>query len=241
VNHPPPRPSPPKPPSPMSCGHTVLSGASPRELIRSLPKAARFGVDSNVMVSHGRTRKTENLDADLGKAIADQLRERKVRGILISAAELGYITELACQMPECLCPEELGGRSYFESVADLPDWMPTRDHYPILKKDGGLLTVDNVRLAHRLCNRVDYAKNHGRSYAKDLQRVQAARLEVITRTEETKSGKPKTTVHAQLIRADAETVVIFIKDAPIEVTRRRQPRTFDKLAALIDKNPERVS
>ena len=30
------------------------------------------------------------------------------------------------------------------------------DHYPRLKAHGGHLTPDNVRLAHRLCNRRDY-------------------------------------------------------------------------------------
>ena len=36
--------------------------------------------------------------------------------ILIKAAEQGYITQLACKMPECFCPEELGGAYYFEPV-----------------------------------------------------------------------------------------------------------------------------
>jgi hypothetical protein len=49
-----------------------------------------------------------------------------VKGILIKAAEQGYITQLACKMPECFCPEELGGACYFEPVtAELSDWMPT--------------------------------------------------------------------------------------------------------------------
>lgn len=53
------------------------------------------------------------------------------------------------------CPEELGGACYFEPRGTpLTDWMPTADHYPILKTNGGHLTVDNVRLAHRLCNNV---------------------------------------------------------------------------------------
>src|SRR5437899_8902178 len=37
-----------------------------------------------------------------------------VKGTLIKAAEQGYITQLACKMPECFCPEELGGACYFE-------------------------------------------------------------------------------------------------------------------------------
>ena len=41
-------------------------------------------------------------------------------------AELGYITQMTCRMPECLCPEELGGACYFEPVAaEDTDWMPT--------------------------------------------------------------------------------------------------------------------
>jgi hypothetical protein len=44
--------------------------------------------------------------------------------------------------------------------------------------------VDNALLVHRLCNRVDYAKRIGRSYAKDMARVQAARLEAIERAKE---------------------------------------------------------
>jgi hypothetical protein len=124
----------------------------------------------------------EKLDPKRGREVADQLTKRGVHGILITAAEHGYITELACQMPQCLCPEELGGRAYFEQVSDdLPDWMPTPDHYPLLKKDGGHLTFENVRLAHRLCNRVDYSKSIGRPYAKDLARAEAARLEAIRR------------------------------------------------------------
>lgn len=105
-----------------------------------------------------------------GVAIANQLRALGVRGILPQAAEQGYIPEFACSMPECFCPAELGGRSYFEpSGTDLTDWMATVDHFPILKEQGGHKTVDNVRPGHRLCNRVDYAKRSGRTYAKDLQ------------------------------------------------------------------------
>ena len=36
------------------------------------------------------------------------------------------------------------------------DWMPTADHYPMLKMHGGRLTPDNVRLAHQVCNQRDY-------------------------------------------------------------------------------------
>jgi hypothetical protein len=127
----------------------------------------------------------EELDPERGRAAALKLRALGVTGILITAAELGYITQLACKMPECFCPEELGGACYFEKVADpMTNWAPNPDHYPRLKTEGGQLTVDNVRLAHVLCNRVDYSKRIGRSYARDLASVKAAREEAIIRMKE---------------------------------------------------------
>jgi hypothetical protein len=123
---------------------------------------------------------TAELDPERGRVVAEQLKKLQVQGILITAAQKGYITELRCQMPECLCPDELGGRGYFEPVrGGLPDWMPTHEHFPRSKAKGGHRTVDNTLLAHRLCNRVDYSKSIGRSYAKDLARVEAARLQAI--------------------------------------------------------------
>jgi hypothetical protein len=63
------------------------------------------------------------LDPERGRAVAARLRALGVKGILIKAAEPGYITELACEMPECFCPEELGGAGYFEPVTDAySDW-----------------------------------------------------------------------------------------------------------------------
>jgi hypothetical protein len=49
------------------------------------------------------------LDPERGRAVAARLRALGVKGILIKAAEQGYITQLTCKMPECFCPEELGG------------------------------------------------------------------------------------------------------------------------------------
>lgn len=106
--------------------------------------------------------------------VAEQLRELGVKGILLKAAEQGKITELACQMPDCLCPR---GRSYFQPVTpELLDWIPTNDHYPKLRHEGGKETTDNTRLAHRLCNRIDYSRSIGRPHEKDLQRVEKERL-----------------------------------------------------------------
>ena len=118
----------------------------------------------------------EAFDPERGRAAAEKLRALGVRGVLLQAAEQGRITQVVCKMPECYCPEELGGACYFEPRGTpLTDWMPTADHFPILKTKGGHLTVDNVRLAHRLCNRIDYSKQIGRPHAKDLARVKSAR------------------------------------------------------------------
>ena len=69
-------------------------------------------------------------DPERGRAAAAKLKALGVKGILIKAAEQGYITELACKMPECYCPDELGGACYFEPVTHKwsdwrSDWMPT--------------------------------------------------------------------------------------------------------------------
>jgi hypothetical protein len=115
-------------------------------------------------------------DPARGAEAARKLRALGVRGILVQAAELGYITQVACRMPECFCPEELGGACHFEPVTEeLTDWMPTVEHFPRPKRDGGQRTLDNAVLAHRLCNRIDYSISAGRPYAKDLERVRMAR------------------------------------------------------------------
>jgi hypothetical protein len=124
-------------------------------------------------------------DPERGRAAAAKLKALGVKGILIKAAEQGYITQLACKMPECFCPEELGGACHFEPVSDeLSDWMPTHEHFPRSKREGGHRDVDNAILAHRLCNRIDYSVSVGRPYAKDLERVRKAREEAIRRNNE---------------------------------------------------------
>lgn len=115
-------------------------------------------------------------DPARGAEAARKLKSLGVEGILIKAAELGYIAQVTCRMPECFCPEELGGACYFEPVtAKLSDWMPTHEHFPVSKRDGGRRSVDNAVLAHRLCNRIDYSISVGRPYARDLERVRKAR------------------------------------------------------------------
>lgn len=128
-------------------------------------------------------------DPERGKAVAAGLRDLGVKGPLIKAAEQGYITELACAMPECRCPEELGGASHFEPVTTdwsdwRSDWMPTLEHFPIPKREGGRQAVDNAILAHRLCNRLDYSITAGRSHAGDLERIERAREEGILRNKQ---------------------------------------------------------
>ena len=110
-----------------------------------------------------------------GAEAARKLESYGAKRSLIRAAELGYITEVSCGMPTCFCPEELGGRSHFE-LADksLSDWMPTFEHHPIPKRDGGRETAENVVLAHRICNRLDYSIFIGRSHKKDLERIRKA-------------------------------------------------------------------
>jgi len=116
------------------------------------------------------------LDPVRGAEAARELKALRAKRILIRAAELGYVTEVTCEMRECLCPEELGGRRYFEPVStELSDWSPTHEHFPIPKREGGKETPDNTILAHRLCNRIDYSKAVGRSHRRDLERIRRAR------------------------------------------------------------------
>ena len=121
-------------------------------------------------------------DKPMGQSISDELRAFGVHSksrsgrALLRAAELGLITDLRCAMDECLYPDELGGRRFFEVISrPLTDWIPTADHYPILQKDGGRLAADNVRLAHRLCNRVGYTTAGGIPNAKDRAKAAALR------------------------------------------------------------------
>jgi hypothetical protein len=124
------------------------------------------------------------VDPERGRAVAADLRALGVKGILIKAAEQGYITQLACKMPKCFCPEELGGAGYFDPVTEYSDWNPTHEHFPISKEDGGHRMVDNAILAHRLCNRIDYSIRVGRGHARDLERIRKAREEAIRRKTE---------------------------------------------------------
>ena len=91
--------------------------------------------------------------ADVEKAAVEKLKAWGVRGILLKLARDGQLIDVRCEMPQCYCSR---GRRHFDPISPGAEWMPTADHYPRLKMHGGLLTRDNVRLAHRLCNQRDY-------------------------------------------------------------------------------------
>ena len=142
------------------------------------------------MRSARRVMSRAELDPERGRAVAAALRKLGVKGVLIKAAEQGYITQLACKMPRCFCPEELGGANYFEPVTPkLSDWMPTHEHFPVPKRDGGRQVVDNAILAHRLCNRLDYSITVGRPHKRDLERIRRAREEAIRRARVTEDRR----------------------------------------------------
>lgn len=85
---------------------------------------------------------------------AARLRELGVGGILLRMARDGQILEIGCEMPRCYCPRD---RKHFdEKAATSVDWKLSFDHYPQLEADGGTREPGNARLAHALCNRVDY-------------------------------------------------------------------------------------
>ena len=116
-------------------------------------------------------------DLERGAAVARALRDKGVKGPLIKAAEAGYITEMKCGMPKCFCPEALGGSEYFERrTHPWSPWEPTFEHFPTPKHKGGRETPDNAVLAHRLCNKLDYADSAGWPTHKDLAKVEEARL-----------------------------------------------------------------
>ena len=76
-------------------------------------------------------------------------------GVFHVMARDGQLLELKCETPKCYCEQ---GRDFFPKppIPD-SDWDPTLDHYPILKSNGGHKEPWNVRLAHKLCNREDFA------------------------------------------------------------------------------------
>jgi hypothetical protein len=98
-------------------------------------------------------RTARNPDAG-DQTLAEDLRARGVKGVLVQMAERGQLMELRCEMPQCYCPK---GRAHFDRRSNpMTDWAPNPDHYPVPKWAHGHLGPDNVRLAHAFCNRTDY-------------------------------------------------------------------------------------
>jgi hypothetical protein len=91
-------------------------------------------------------------DAARAAAVA-QLQKLEVKGILMQLAQHGQLVDICCEMPQCYCPK---GRRCFDPRSSGSHWTPTADHYPRLKMHGGHLTAENVRLAHKLCNALDF-------------------------------------------------------------------------------------
>lgn len=109
-----------------------------------------------------------HMDDLMDLPIEEQLRALGQKGILTRP---GVVEKLECAMDECLGP---GGRGHFDRKEHPPGpWSPSVDHR-VLKSEGGKLDPDNVRLAHVLCNRVDYSKKVGRPYDRDLATAQEA-------------------------------------------------------------------
>jgi len=175
-------------------------------------------------------------DPARGAEAARKLRGLGVKGILIKAAELGYITQVACKMPECFCPEELGGACYFEPVTHPgTDWMPTHEHFPIPKRDGGRRSPDNTILAHRLCNRVDYSIAVGRSYARDLERVRMAREEAVGRAASADPGRLADPVRPTVEVPKSPKVSGSLQEPEPAAPRADRPRTNADPAELARK------
>jgi hypothetical protein len=133
-------------------------------------------------------------EIEAGRKVASELRERyKVRGILITAAECGCITELRCAMPYCFAADS--GR--FDPL-DLPlgPWMPTHEHFPLAKRDKGKREVTNAVLAHRRCNNVGYKIEELREHLEGLRfedgsalRVEAIEAAVADNVDERKTAE----------------------------------------------------
>jgi hypothetical protein len=104
----------------------------------------------------GGMRTDSKRQEDETSKVVNRLREiGVVRGVILQMAKRGQILEVRCEMPECYYPK---GRKVFDKKSSTgpSEWILTSDHYPRLKSDGGTLAPGNVRLSHRLCNRVNY-------------------------------------------------------------------------------------
>ena len=90
------------------------------------------------------------------QAVVDELIAVGIaEGVFHVMARDGQLLELRCETPKCYCDQ--GRTSFPKPPIPDSDWDPTLDHYPILKSNGGHKDPWNVRLAHKTCNREDFA------------------------------------------------------------------------------------
>ena len=106
-------------------------------------------------------------EVEAGKKVAQQLRDHyRARGVLLTAAEAGYISELRCRMPHCFAD----ARDHFDPLGlPLGPWMPTHEHFPLAKRFKGKREVTNTVLAHRRCNNVGYKLEELREHLEALR------------------------------------------------------------------------
>jgi hypothetical protein len=104
---------------------------------------------------------------EAGRRVAGELRQRyRVRGVLLTAAEAGYISELRCAMPHCFALR----RDHFDPLGlPLSPWMPTHEHFPLAKRFKGKRDLTNAVLAHRRCNNVGYKLEELTEYLQQLR------------------------------------------------------------------------
>lgn len=102
-----------------------------------------------------------------GMEVARELRERyRVRGVLVSAAQAGYIAELKCGMEYCFAAAQDGFEPH--GIPHGP-WMPTHEHFPLAKRFRGTREVTNAVLAHRRCNNVGHKIEELRDHLEGLR------------------------------------------------------------------------
>ena len=107
-----------------------------------------------------------------------------MKGVLIKAAQQGYITQVACKMPECFCPEELGGACYFVHSAQYSDWNPTHEHSRYRRRTAA--TEPWTTRSWRTASAIAWTTPYGMAVRTEVisERIKKARDEAIRRNNE---------------------------------------------------------
>lgn len=108
--------------------------------------------------------------------VARTLAQRGARHVLIVAALEGRIEEVACAMPNCLCPE---GRGYFGP--EQRPWGISADRWPIPGRANGKYVPENVRVAHYRCNSAETMFKPGYQMPPEARLRQRARTSLANR------------------------------------------------------------